>query len=121
MICLTLPWPHKDLSPNARVCWQRRSRVVKQARRTAAALAIAAGWRSVTLPEGPLHLWFDFYPPTRRGIDDDNAMARCKPFRDGLADALGIDDKRFRSHPNVVDETRKGGMVVVRITGGLGR
>ena len=45
-------------------------------------------------------------------------LARFKPYRDGIADALGIDDKRFISHPLVSTEVRKGGQVVVRITGG---
>ncbi|ALR06638.2 hypothetical protein XFHB_07055 [Xylella fastidiosa] len=29
MQSLTLPWPSKDLSPNARVHWTRRSKAVK--------------------------------------------------------------------------------------------
>ena len=45
-------------------------------------------------------------------------LARVKPYRDGIADALGIDDKRFVSHPYVRDTPRKGGQVVFRITGG---
>ncbi|WP_045769532.1 hypothetical protein [Xanthomonas albilineans] len=116
MIELTLPWPHKDLSPNARVCWQRRHRAAKKARAEAKALALAAGWHRVVLPLGQLHMQIDFYPPTCRGIDDDNALSRFKPQRDGLADALGIDDKRFRAHATVMSEARKGGQVVVKIT-----
>ncbi len=59
-----------------------------------------------------------FHPPTRMRPDDDNMLARSKPYRDGIADALGIDDKRFMSHPLVSNEVRKRGQVVVRITGG---
>ncbi|WP_312707268.1 hypothetical protein [Stenotrophomonas sp.] len=115
---LILPWPHKDLSPNARVHWNDRARASKIGRREAAALALAAGWKSILLPDGRLHLHVTFYPPTRRLPDDDNMLARFKPYRDGIADALGIDDKRFISHPLVSTEVRKGGQVVVRITGG---
>lgn len=33
-----------------------------------------------------------FYFPTNRNRDDDNAAASCKAYRDGIADALRIDD-----------------------------
>lgn len=68
------------------------------------------------LPEGRLHLWIDFYPPDRRRRDDDGLLASCKAYRDGIADALGIDDRRFVSHPYLRDEVVKGGEVRVRIT-----
>ncbi len=118
MIDLVLPWPSKDLSPNGRVHWARKAKAARNAREDARLLARLACWHEVILPPGRLHLWLDFYPPTRRMPDDDNMLSRCKAYRDGIADALGIDDKRFVSHPMVKDEVRKGGQVVVRITGG---
>jgi Holliday junction resolvase RusA-like endonuclease len=118
MMELTLPWPSKDLSPNGRVHWARKAKAAKAARADANLLTIAAGWPQCVLPSGRLHLWLDFYPPTKRLPDDDNMLSRCKAYRDGIADALGIDDKRFVSHPWVKNEVRKGGQVVVRITGG---
>lgn len=36
-----------------------------------------------------------FYPDLRRR-DDDNASASCKAFRDGIADALGVDDNTLK-------------------------
>lgn len=116
---LVLPWPDKDLSPNGRVHWARKAKASASARELSKVEAMASGWAAGhTLPEGRLHLWIDFYPPTRRMPDDDNMLARCKPYRDGIADALGIDDKRFVSHPYVRETPRKGGQVVFRITGG---
>lgn len=117
---LVLPWPSKDLSPNARTHWAKRAKAAKAQREQARLLAIAAGWRGAALPDGRLHLWIDFYPPTKRLPDDDNMLARIKPARDGIADALGIDDKRFVSHPLVRDAPVKGGAVVIRLTGGPG-
>jgi len=114
---LTLPWPSKDLSPNARVHWARRAKAAKAARYLAGVKALGAGWQGAVLPAGRLHLWLTFHPPTKRLPDDDNMLSRCKAYRDGLADVLGIDDKRFVSHPFVSDQPRKGGEVVVRITG----
>lgn len=114
---LTLPWPSKDLSPNGRVHWARKAKAVRSARHTAGVLAIGAGWQGAPLPEGRLHLWVTFHPPTKRLPDDDNMLARFKAYRDGLADVLGVDDRRFVSHPLVSETPRKGGEVVVRITG----
>ena len=113
MIELTLPWPLKALSPNARVHWAVRSKAAKQYRAACYMLTKQAGW---TKPEseGRLHLWIDFYPPDKRHRDDDNLTASFKSGRDGIAEALGIDDKRFVCHPWIKDEI--GGMVKVRIT-----
>lgn len=63
-----------------------------------------------------MHMFIDFYPPTRAIPDDDNMVARCKAYRDGIALALGVDDKRFISHPLIHDTPRKGGEVRIRIT-----
>ncbi len=41
-------------------------------------------------------------------------IAAFKSGRDGLADALGVDDKLFRMHPEVSDSV--GGYVEVRLT-----
>jgi len=116
---LVLPWPSKDLSPNARVHWRNRSKATKAARETAVLLAFQAGWRDAWLPEGRLNLWIDFYQAPQKVLpDDDNLLLRFKAYRDGIAQVLGIDDRRFISHPMVHEERRKGGQVVVRITGG---
>lgn len=117
---LILPWPSKELSPNARVHWGVRARAASSARFLAATITREARRKAAWLPNPGvrLHLHVTFYPPTKRLPDDDNMLARFKPYRDGIADALGIDDRRFISHPLVSPEVRKGGQVVVRITGG---
>jgi hypothetical protein len=115
---IVLPWPSADLSPNSRVHWSRKARAAKKARADARIIAIAANWDLAQWPDGELHLWITFHAPTRRLPDDDNMLARFKPQRDGIADALKIDDRRFVSHPYVSDQPRKGGEVRVRITGG---
>lgn len=111
--------PSKDLSPNARVHYRVKAQATKTARQTAVLLAYEAGWRNLRLPEGRLHLWINFYQAPRKVLpDDDNLLLRFKAYRDGIAQVLGIDDKRFISHPFVSNERRPGGEVVVRITGG---
>jgi len=117
---LTLPWPDPHLSPNARVHWASKAKAASAARERAGFSALAQGWsaRSATrLPsDAYLHLWIDFYPPTRRHRDDDNLLSSFKPYRDGLSDALGINDMRFISHPRVHPAPVKGGLVKVRLS-----
>ena len=115
---LVLPWPSRDLHPNVRVHWSRRAKAAKFAREFACFAAMQAGWREVVLPDGRLHLWIDFYPPNKRKRDDDGLVSSFKPWRDGIADALKIDDHRFVTHPYLKDEVRHNGEVRVRITSG---
>lgn len=116
---LWLPWPPRECSPNARAHWAVKSRAAKNAKHQAYIAALAAGWRNVTWPEGALYFWIDFFPPDRRARDDDNLIAAFKPQRDGIADALVIDDKRVVSRPFVRDfDPAHKGRVRLRITGG---
>lgn len=113
MIELTLPWPPSALSPNARLHWSKIAKAKKAYRKACYVLALEAGLRGVDW-EGDIHFWIDFYPPDKRQRDDDNMIAAFKSGRDGLADALGVDDKRFRIHPYVKNEI--GGIVKIRIS-----
>jgi len=70
--------------------------------------AVASGER--------LHLWITFDPPDRRPRDDDNVLAAFKSGRDGIADALGIDDRALRVRPWLSDTPTKGGAVRVRLS-----
>ena len=112
---VTLPWPPKALSPNARVHWSVKSQAAKSYRRHCLDLCKLA---NIVKPEteGRLHLWLTFYPPDRRHRDDDNMIASFKSGRDGIADALGIDDKRFVCHPLVSEEI--GGYIKFAVTTG---
>lgn len=44
--------------------------------------------------EGDIRIAIHFYPPDRRG-DRVNFPNRMKPFFDGIADALKVNDSRF--------------------------
>lgn len=114
---LILSWPSRDLHPNSRVHWARRAKAAKAARREAATLAVASGWRGQQWPEGRLHVWIDAYPPDRRRRDTDGMLSSLKATMDGISDAIGIDDRRFVPHPYLHDEPRRGGEIRIRITG----
>lgn len=110
---IELPWPPKELSPNARIHWAKRSKIAAKYRADCHLLCRAAG---VKVPEGRrLLLALEFVPPDKRRRDDDNCLAAFKAGRDGLADALGIDDSRFVTQLYLSDQTTKGGAVRVRI------
>ena len=110
-----LPWPPKELSPNARVHWATRSRVARKYRQICHIITRQAGIKIEW--DGQIHAWIDFYPPDRRHRDDDNLVSSFKPGRDGMADALGINDKRIRIHPRIMNEV--GGHVIVTLSEGM--
>ena len=111
---IDLPWPPKELSPNARVHWTKKAKAAKAYRLECFILAKAAG---ITAPEGKILWTVEFFPPSRRAYDDDNLLARMKSARDGIADALGVDDRRFVTQFSVSETVIKGGMVRVTIGG----
>lgn len=114
MNTVVLPWPPKELSPNARLHHMALHRV-KKAYRTACWLqARKAGMSAATLlgaEEAEVHLVF--YPPDKRNRDADNMLASMKAGLDGLADALKVDDSIFRVTFDVSDDI--GGMVKVSV------
>jgi crossover junction endodeoxyribonuclease RusA len=111
---LTLPWPPRELSPNSRTHW-RKAAPIKAKYRDACYMLTKLARASIDW-DGDVHMWIDFYAPDRRHRDDDNMIAAFKAGRDGIAEALGVNDRRFRIHPYVKAET--GGMVKVRFTPG---
>lgn len=114
MITLTLPWPPKDLSPNARVHWTKRSKAAKAYRKECGWQVVAAGPRPKFAPSGPITLDVEFVEPDNRKRDLDNMLASIKAGIDGIADALGVNDRRFVFR--IARSEAIGGMVRVRIS-----
>lgn len=115
MICITLPWPPRELSPNARLHWAIKRQVTKAWRKLAAYQTLAAGVRKGD-PDIPANIKavFVFHPPDRRRRDLDNMLASCKPIIDGIADTLGRDDSNWQIAMRK-DEPVKGGAVRIEI------
>jgi crossover junction endodeoxyribonuclease RusA len=90
---IILPWPPKELSPNARQHHMAHYRAKKSYRAVCFWQAKQQGVKTVNAEA--LHLTLTFYAPTRRAFDLDNALARIKSGLDGLADVLGVDDSRW--------------------------
>jgi hypothetical protein len=89
---IVLPFPPASLSGHHNEHW-RKLQPVKKAHRNA---AFAATWDAMpSVPEkGDIRVHFRFVPPDRRG-DRTNYPNRLKPYIDGIADALAVNDRRF--------------------------
>lgn len=120
MIRISLPWPSADLSPNRSSPgnWRAHARAKKSAKNAAwgftKAVMSAMGLRHGAVT-GPVAVTLTFHPLMDRGRDVDNMQARMKAGLDGIALALGIDDKHFRP-VSVIGEKRKPACVDVVIT-----
>lgn len=113
---ITLPWPDRKLHPNARTHWAVKRKATKAAREAGYLAAIIAGARNAEYGPGMLQVWIDGYASDRRRRDADGLLSALKPALDGIADAMGTDDRWFVPHPLIKDEVRKPGEVRIRIT-----
>lgn len=89
---VTLPFPPASLSGHANGGWRSKSGPTAKHRELARLAALAAGLSAPAT--GDIHIHVRFVPPDRRG-DRTNYPNRLKPYFDGLADALGVNDRRF--------------------------
>jgi crossover junction endodeoxyribonuclease RusA len=87
---ITLPWPDRHLSPNARVHWAEKARRGRNAKVEGWTLAIRDGAHNLRWPAATVDI--TFHPPDKRRRDLDNMLASCKAAFDGIAQATGIDD-----------------------------
>jgi crossover junction endodeoxyribonuclease RusA len=109
---IELPWPPKELSPNARLHWAKKSKAVKLYRSS-------CGWIAKqnvpNIPAGNMAVKITFYPPDSRRRDRDNTIASFKAGQDGIADGWGVDDVRFNPVTYAWGPCVKGGKVIIEI------
>ena len=109
---ITLPYPDKRLNPNKRLHFRIVAPVKKQARADAHILATVAlslkDKRAIAAGGGKIPIEVRFYPPDNRHRDDDNAIASFKAARDGIADSIGVDDRRFQPVYRFMDPDKPG-------------
>lgn len=108
MVSINLPWPPSILSPNNRDHWTKKSTVKSEYRKSCG--EVAKETRPL-IPDGNIHIRLVFYPPTRRHYDMDNLLACMKSGIDGVCDAWGINDVRFRPITIDIGDVVKGGEV----------
>lgn len=112
MIEIVLPWFPKELMPNWKRAhhWSAYRKPAKEYRTLCGWIAKAANIQAV--PAEPFSLTVAFYPPDRRRRDDDSLVGAFKHGRDGIADALGIDDNLFRPTYSFHDPMKPGKVIV---------
>lgn len=111
---IELPFPAKILWPNGRGHWAAKARAFKDHKGWAWAAGMAK-FRHIGLTTGPVNWSVTIHPKTAHAIDDDNARASLKAYQDGLALALGVDDKQFNAPTLTFGEPIKGGKVIIEL------
>lgn len=111
MIEIRLPWPHKGLSPNARLHHMALAKLKAAYRQQCRLLA---SQHKQPVPDSPA-LVLEFIPPDKRRRDRDNLLASMKSGIDGVCDALGVDDSAFDPLVVSMKEPVRGGAVILRI------
>lgn len=109
---IILPWPPASLSGHAKGHWRSKAAVTAKHREWARRAALAERFMGIPI-DGDIRVIVTFYPPNRRG-DRVNFANRMKPYFDGIADALNVNDSRFLP-TYYFREPVKGGQVVVSI------
>ncbi len=108
---IELPWPHKILWPNGRGHYMAKSRETGKHKGWAQMAARAA---KMTAPDGRIPVLLKFYPQLRGPAPDkDNCLASCKAYLDGIAKAMGVDDRLFDPRTEIASERLS--KVVIRI------
>lgn len=115
MLRVELDFPAAELFPNRRngKHWATVHKAKTNARE-AAFLWTLAHVRP-KFPEGELMLTIVFEMPDKRHRDADNCLAAAKAALDGVASALGVDDKRFNPLLIIRKHGTKPGKMIVQI------
>lgn len=110
---VSLPYPHKALWPNGRAHWATKHRETQKHKAWAWGEAMAA--KSPTVGDGPIPVRLTVYPKKYGPLPDrDNCIAAMKAYQDGIAQALGIDDKHF-AEPVLTFGTPRDGRFVIEV------
>lgn len=114
-IRIELSWPAHELSPNARahhMVVHRFKKAAKTEASWATKIAMPFTWAPA---DGPIPVRLIAHPPMAwRTGDGDNLVARVKAHLDGIAQTIGVNDRRFEA-PTVewADRCERGKLIVV--------
>lgn len=111
MALIELPFPSADLSGHHNKHFWKVRPIINKHREWARRAALAA---LVPVPDdGDIRVSVTFYPPDKRG-DRVNYPNRMKAYWDGIADALGVNDRRFLPAYHFAEPTKEA-RVVIRV------
>lgn len=106
---IELPWPPSSLSGHNDKHYRVMRPIIAKHREWARSATLAA---MPAIPAtGDIRICVTFHPPNRRG-DRINFSNRMKPYYDGIADALKVNDKRFLPTYHYAEPVEHGRVVV---------
>ena len=110
----TLPFPDGKLNPN-RIVYFRVRAVIKSTYKATCYRIIKSACLGRRLETtGRIPVTIIFHAPDKRGRDLDNLLASMKSGLDGVAIALGVNDRQFRPVTiDFADSVFKGGKVEI--------
>lgn len=108
---IVLPFPAKVLWPNGRTLSHRyKAAAFKKARNDAAWAAKAAG---VCVGNSPIPIHLIVKPKAKGPAPDaDNCVSACKAYLDGIASAIGINDRHFAAPTVEIADERTGQFII---------
>jgi crossover junction endodeoxyribonuclease RusA len=114
VVRITLPWPDKALSPNARVHWAAAAKKKSKARNdgyyaACEAMAFRLHWAE------SIEYRVTAHPKDYRRRDQDNLLASLKSYCDGIADCIRIDDSKWTCAGITMAEKRNPPCVIVEL------
>lgn len=126
-LTLDLKWPPRGLSPNARLNLWSKNNLFQRAKLEAyqaCRLAMINADVPAIMPKGGkskrdggrLNLTLICTPPLLRYRDEDNLIANCKAYFDGIAEAAQINDCLFHFREQAwlePDPAKRGKLVIV--------
>ena len=117
-LVVVLPWPHRYLSPNSRVMWQAKYQVSSKARNLARLLTLELfGCGNSALPiDNLINIQLIAHAYDKRSRDEDNIIASMKPYLDGIADAIGVNDAAFHFRELQFGQTKRPAEIEVWLT-----
>ena len=117
MIEINLPWIDTALLPNRANGrnWRATASAKKDAKQTGKFEARRSCAIGVIDPLTDHSLHIIFRPPRIPGPDVDGVLSAMKPMLDGIAEALGVNDRRFNPIMITRGPTVKGGSITVLI------
>lgn len=110
---IELPFPPASLSGHHNEHWRKLQPVKKKHREWARLATMEA--QPIVPATGDIRVVVTFYPPDKRG-DRTNYPNRCKPYFDGIADALKVNDRRFLPAYHFAEPV-KNARVVIEVRG----
>lgn len=111
---LDLPYPHKALWPNGRPHWAAKARETKKHRTWAWGAAMEQRDK-LRLGDGKLAIRITVLgKPNGPLPDEDGVSASAKAYLDGIADAIGLNDRNFAA-PTVAFGDRRASRFIVEV------